>query len=297
MKGDDDFTSMNIGQLRLRASNAGISAGDIEEARDSETPKEALISLIKETEQKQAAAPAPSLAATEILPATAPAKKQQAWQEEKVGVGGQGFSLSEKLAGTALVVSFLLLIFQIVTLAELLSMKEAADDIIQELDELTQHDIMSDFMGTIFDQGRIRATLTSGATLAGKIENTDWTQAKHDDTELKYCDAFFCDIDKKAATDLSADVGRVKKILTDIASGMPSSKKPNLDNALLDANTMVQNLFNSDWKGMANACVVAAREAKKADWYALLDSQQDAKSIKSALHAIGKLCDKVAKNF
>jgi hypothetical protein len=280
---------LNIGQLRLRASNAGISAGDIEEARDSETPKEALISLIKETEQKQAAAPAPSLA-------------KKVGVGEKVGVGGQGFSLSslslsEKLAGAALVVSFLLLIFQIVTLTKLLSMKEAADDIMQELDELTQHDIMSDFMGTIFDQGRIRATLTSGATLAGKIQNTDWTQAKHDDRELKYCDAFFCDIDKKAATDLSADVGRVKEILTDIASGMSSSKKPNLDNALLDANTMVQNLFNSDWKGMANACVVAAREAKKADWYALLDSQQDAKSIKSALHAIGKLCDKVAKNF
>eukprot|EP01047_Picozoa_sp_COSAG01_P130994 COSAG01_NODE_60648_length_293_cov_1.329897_1_plen_44_part_10 len=42
-------------------------------------------------------------------------------------------------------------------------------------------------------------------------------------------------------------------------------------------------MLNADFKGMAGACIVAARQAKKADWFAILEKRQDANSIKAAM--------------
>jgi hypothetical protein len=198
---------LSIKELRERAGQLGVAESLVDAARDSDDSRTQLITLIRAAATP---APAPKPESAPLVPV----------QPQEIGTtNNKDIMLVKALAGAALGISTITFILVLVLVVQLHSVGKAAEEMREEMkDSLSAPKLMSDFVSSTLDEGRIHATLTSAASFATTASTIDWKLQTSDDPAL----SADMEIDQEGSDDMREIITDTKSIITSILSGMSS---------------------------------------------------------------------------
>jgi hypothetical protein len=189
---------LSVKQLRERAEKAGVPRARTEAARDGDDPKRDIIALIRSVAAPQRIRnPSCSLDDAERgaqKSGGSPLLAVEAEPRRRCG----GSSIEQKLnvllavSCAALIMSTAALIMQCTTAAKMAPMADVmtrASEFIDTMD--SAHATMQGAIATLTDEGRIKKTLTSAATVTRKIAEIDWELDPEADDDLCYEDTMW----------------------------------------------------------------------------------------------------------
>ena len=209
----DNLEELNLKELRERAGQVGVAGALVEAARDADDAKSQTIALIR-------AATAPALIPNvnlESAPLVATGKA--AWEQpQAIGTANsKDMMLVKALAGAALGISTITFILVIVLVVQLHSVGKAAEEM---KDSMSAPKLLSDFISSTLDEGRIHATLTSAASFATTASTIDWKLQASDDPAL----SADMEIDQEESDDMREIITDTKTLIAGIVGGMSSEQ-------------------------------------------------------------------------